>query len=73
MQDIRFAFRTLRNNPGFTLVVMATLGLGIGINTAIFSVVRGVLLRPLPYAEPHRMMTLWETNPQLDIAQDGFE
>ncbi len=70
MQDIRFAFRTLRNNPGFTLVVMATLGLGIGINTAIFSMVNGVLLRPLPYTEPDRIMTVWEANPQLDIAQD---
>ena len=70
MQDIRFAFRTLRNNPGFTLVVMATLGLGIGINTAIFSVVNGVLLRPLPYTEPDDIMTLWEANPQSDVAQD---
>jgi putative ABC transport system permease protein len=70
MQDIRFAFRTLRNNPGFTLVVMATLGLGIGINTAIFSLVNGVLLRPLPYTEPDRVMTLWEANQQLDIPQD---
>ena len=70
MQDIRFAFRTLRKNPGFTLVVMATLGLGIGINTAIFSVVNGVLLRPLPYSEPDRIMTLWESNPRLDITQD---
>ncbi len=70
MQDIRFAFRTLRNNPGFTLVVMATLGLGIGINTAIFSVVNGVLLRPLPYTEPDDIMTLWEANPQSSVAQD---
>jgi putative ABC transport system permease protein len=70
MQDIRFAFRTLRNNPGFTLVVMVTLGLGIGINTAIFSVVNGVLLRPLPYNDADRIMTLWEANPQLDIEQD---
>ena len=70
MQDIRYALRTLRNNPGFTLVVMATLGLGIGINTAIFSVVNGVLLRPLPYNDADRIMTLWEANPQLDIEQD---
>jgi hypothetical protein len=70
MQDFRVAFRTLRNNPGFTLVVMATLGLGIGINTAIFSVVNGVVLRPLPYNEPDQVMTLWEANPRLDIAQD---
>jgi len=50
---------------------MATLGLGIGINTAIFTVVNGVFLRPLPYPDPDRVMTVWETNPQLDIAQDG--
>jgi len=48
---------------------MATLGLGIGINTAIFSLVNGVLLRPLPYDEPERVMTVWEANPQLDIPQ----
>ena len=70
LQDIRFALRTLRRSPGFTLVVMATLGLGIGINTAIFSLVNGVLLRPLPYFEPERVMTVWEANLQLDIPQD---
>ena len=69
IQDVRFALRTLRRSPGFTLVVMATLGLGIGINTAIFSLVNGVLLRPLPYDEPERVMTVWEANPQLDIPQ----
>jgi len=70
MRDLRFVLRTLRHSPGFTLVVMTTLGLGIGINTAIFSLVNGVLLKPLPYVEPDRLMTIWEANPQLDIPQD---
>jgi len=70
LQDLRFVLRTLRGSPGFTLVVMATLGLGIGINTAIFSLVNGVLLRPLPYTNPEGVMTVWEANPQLDIPQD---
>ena len=70
LQDLRFVLRALRGSPGFTLVVMATLGLGIGINTAIFSLVNGVLLRPLPYTDPEGVMTVWEANPQLDITQD---
>jgi len=70
MTDLRFAFRTLRGSPAFTLVVVATLGLGVGLNTAVFSLVDGVLLSPLPYDRPEEVMTLWESNPQLDIPQD---
>ena len=61
-QDIREAFRFLTANPGFAVIVILTLGLAIGVNSTIFSVVYGVLLRPLDYAEPGRLAGLWESN-----------
>ena len=63
--DLREATRFLVANPGFTAVIVLTLGLAIGVNSTIFSVLNGVLLRPLAYAHPDRLVALWESNPAL--------
>jgi len=64
--------RTLLENPGFTAVAVLSLAIGIGANTAIFSVTNALLLRPLPYRNAGRLVILWNRSPGLNIAEDWF-
>jgi putative ABC transport system permease protein len=68
--DLRFAFRMLAKRPGFTTLAVVALALGIGANTAVFSVIRGVILRPLPYADPSRLVAIWESNLQASVTRE---
>src|SRR5215212_547865 len=68
-QDVLFGLRVLRRNPVFSLVAIVTLGLGVGANTALFSITNAVVFRPLPFEEPERLLTLWECSAKSEEAR----
>jgi len=72
LQDLRYAARQFAGQPGFTLVAVLSLAIGIGANTSVFSVANALLLRPLPYTDPGRLTILWNRSPGLNITEDWF-
>src|SRR5678809_579838 len=70
LQDVRYALRTFKRSAALTIVIVASLAIGIGANTAVFSVVNALLLKPLPYPEPERLAVLWLRSPGINIPQD---
>ena len=70
VQDLRYAWRSLRKNVLSTLVILASLGIGIGANSAVFTVVDALLLRPLPYPQPDRLAAIWLHSPAIGIFRD---
>src|SRR5688572_28106519 len=76
-QDLKYGLRTLLKNRGVTLIAVITLALGIGVNTAVFSIANTIMFRPLPFAEPDRLVRLWESSPQrnfpfFSVSQPNF-
>src|SRR5215831_10960190 len=72
LKDVRHAFRVLTAARAFTTAALLSLAIGIGANTAIFSIVDGLLLRPVPYRDAERLTILWNRSPGLNITQDWF-
>src|SRR4051812_35575581 len=71
MHDLRFAFRQLRNAPAFTITALATVAICLGANLAVFAVIDSVLLRPLPFPDSDRLVTIFNTYPKAGVERDG--